>query len=146
MRVAPVGLFLHNDLRGIIQIARLSSVVTHSHYLAIQGAILQATAVALATKGTDDTGHFLRILTSPLGHFEELGHDIAVYKKALANVCAGIAKAVPPAKMADTLGNGVKAQEAVPMLLYCYLAHPTPAKMQSKRRFSSGATPTRLPP
>jgi poly(ADP-ribose) glycohydrolase ARH3 len=123
MRVAPVGLFLHNDLRGILRIARLSSVVTHSHYLAIQGAVLQATAVAVATRGGQETGHLLRILAATLTHFEELGQDTAVYKKALAEICDGIEKTVPPIKMADVLGNGIKAQEAVPMAIYCYLAN-----------------------
>jgi len=32
-------------------------------------------------------------------------------------------KSVPPAKMATLLGNGIKAQEAVPMAIYCYLAN-----------------------
>jgi ADP-ribosylglycohydrolase len=92
--------------------------------LAIQGAVLQATAVAIATKGNHDTAHFLRILTATLAHFEGLGQDTTVYKKALAEICDGISKSVPPIKMADILGNGIKPQEAVPMALYCYLANP----------------------
>ena len=124
MRVAPVGLFLHHDLPGIIKVARISSVVTHSHYLAIQGAVLQAAAVAVAIRGPVDPAQFLRILRLALGHFEELGQDISVYRKALARISEGISKRVPPAKMADILGNGIKAQEAVPMAIYCFLANP----------------------
>jgi poly(ADP-ribose) glycohydrolase ARH3 len=125
MRVAPVGLFLHNDMRGILQVARLSSVVTHSHYLAIQGAALQATAVAVALKGQTDVAHFLTMLKATLTRFEEAGQDTTVYKTALARICDGIMKVVPPAKMADVLGHGIKAQEAVPMAIYCYLANRT---------------------
>jgi len=124
MRVSPVGLFLHNDLRGIAQAARLSSVVTHSHYLAVQGAILQATAVAVAIKYPSDVTHFVRTLKSALSHFEDLGQDATIYRNALTKICEGILKKVPPAKMVDLLGNGIKAHEAVPMAIYCYLANP----------------------
>ena len=125
MRVAPVGLFLHGDMRGVLQIARISSVVTHSHYLAVQGAALQATAVAVAIRGSLDTAHFLSMLSGTLSHFTELGQDTTIYKTALARIGEGIVKAVPPAQMANILGNGIKAQEAVPMAIYCYLANPT---------------------
>ena len=124
MRVAPVGLFLHNDLPGILEVARTSSLVTHSHHLAVQGAVLQATAVAVATRGPFETDGFLRMLASALSRFEDLGQDTAVYKQALARIREGIAKAVPPGNMAASLGNGIKAQEAVPMAIYCYLANP----------------------
>jgi poly(ADP-ribose) glycohydrolase ARH3 len=123
MRVAPVGLFLHNDLNAILETARLSSIVTHSQYLAIQGAVLQATAIALATRGTSEVGHFIEMLGTMLSRFEQVGQDTSVYKKALARIREGIAKALPPRKMAVLLGNGIKAQEAVPMAIYCYLSH-----------------------
>jgi poly(ADP-ribose) glycohydrolase ARH3 len=66
MRVAPVGLFLHNDLPGILKLARTSSVVTHSHYLAVQGAAFQASAVAAGARGAFERGQFLRILGADL--------------------------------------------------------------------------------
>jgi poly(ADP-ribose) glycohydrolase ARH3 len=123
MRVAPVGLFLHNDLPGILQTARTSSLVTHSHHLAVQGAVLQATAVAVATRGPLETASFLRILTAVLSRFEDFGQDTTVYKQALAKIREGIVRAVPPNRMVTLLGNGIKAQEAVPMAIYCYLAN-----------------------
>lgn len=124
MRVAPVGLFLHNDLPGITKVARISSVVTHSHYLAVQGAVLQATAVALAARGPLDKDQFLRILNVALATFEETGQDTSTYKKTLALIGKGIEGGVSPDKMANVLGNGIKAQEAVPMAIYCFLANP----------------------
>ncbi len=123
MRVAPVGLFLHNDLPGIIRLAEVSSAVTHSHYLAIQGAALQATAVALATRGRSEPEQFLRILGVALARFAEFDHDISVYKKALSVISTGLAQTVPPSRIVDVLGNGIKAQEAVPMAIYCFLAN-----------------------
>jgi len=125
MRVAPVGLFLHNDLPGITETASISSVVTHSHSLAVQGAVLQATVVAVVTRGPFETAQLLRILTTALAHFEEIGQETAVYKTALARISEGIAKGLPPGEMARLLGNGIKAQEAVPMAIYCFLANGT---------------------
>ena len=123
MRVAPVGLFLHSDLSALIEAVRISSVVTHSHYLAVQGATLQAASVAIATRGNVDTGRFLGTLKIALSHFERCGQDTSVYHKALARIAEGIAKNMPAQKMADLLGNGIKAQEAVPMAIYCFLAN-----------------------
>jgi len=123
MRAAPIGLFLHNDLAGLMETVRITSVVTHLHHLAVQGATLQATAVATATRGELDPVRFLGTLKIALGQFEERGEDTSVYRKALAQIMAGIAKKVPPEKMVAILGNGIKAQEAVPMAIYCFLAN-----------------------
>jgi poly(ADP-ribose) glycohydrolase ARH3 len=124
MRVAPVGLIFHNDLSGVLTAARTSSTVTHSHYLAIQGAALQAAAVAGAVRGMSDPVQILRILKAALSHFENRGEDTSVYGKALALMAEGLSRKVPPAKIVKLLGNGIKAQEAVPMAIYCYLANP----------------------
>ena len=48
---------------SLMEAVRLSSVVTHSHYLAVQGVALQAAAVAIATRGSFDAAQFLRIVT-----------------------------------------------------------------------------------
>ncbi len=124
MRAGPVGLFLHNDLPGILDVAELSSSVTHSHYLAIQGATLQATAVAIATRGVVDPNQFLRLLSMILVQFADLDHDVSVYRTALGVIVQGIEKGVSPSRIVGILGNGIKAQEAVPMAIYCFLANP----------------------
>lgn len=123
MRVAPVGLFLHNDLPGIVRLAEVSSSVTHSHPLAIQGAALQAAAVAIAARGMSEPDQFVRILATVLTQFQALDHDITVYKKALSVISKGLAQTVPPSRIVSLLGNGIKAQEAVPMAIYCFLAN-----------------------
>jgi len=123
MRVAPIGLLFHNDFNRMIEVARISSAVTHSHWLAIQGATLQAAAVAQALKGEMDARSFIVALKPVLDHFAKLGQDISVYRKALAQILIGISKNVLPARMSRFLGNGIKAQEAVPMAIYCFLAN-----------------------
>jgi poly(ADP-ribose) glycohydrolase ARH3 len=123
MRVAPIGLFLHNDLAGLIEATRTSSVVTHSHHMAVQGATLQAAAVATATRGELEPARFLGTLNIALAHFEKIGQDTSVYRMALARVAEGISKNLPAQRMVAYLGNGIKAQEAVPMAIYCFLAN-----------------------
>jgi poly(ADP-ribose) glycohydrolase ARH3 len=51
MRVAPVGLFFHDDLDRVWEEAGRSAVVTHRHPLGIEGAQLLAVAVAMAARG-----------------------------------------------------------------------------------------------
>jgi poly(ADP-ribose) glycohydrolase ARH3 len=123
MRVGPIGLFLHNDLAAVIDVVRTSSIVTHSHYLAVQGAVLQATAVALAVSGNVVADQLIGTLKIALSHFEERGEDTSVYRQALTRMAEGISKNIPAQRMADVLGNGIKAQEAVPMAIYCFLAN-----------------------
>ncbi len=50
MRVAPVGLFFHDDLDLIWEKARQSALPTHTHPLGIEGAQLLAVGVALALR------------------------------------------------------------------------------------------------
>ncbi len=56
MRVAPVGLLFHHDLEAVAQQARLSALPTHVHPLGIEGAVLLATAVALAVRLPPSSG------------------------------------------------------------------------------------------
>ena len=48
MRVAPLGVFFADDLEKVVEQARLSAEVTHSHPEAIAGAIAIAVAAAIA--------------------------------------------------------------------------------------------------
>ncbi len=63
MRIAPVGVFYHDNPAMLREVAYKSSQITHAHQLGREGAALQAYAVALATnlelKGVFDHGDFL---------------------------------------------------------------------------------------
>ena len=48
MRVAPIGLFFWRDIPRMLEIARASSLITHGHDAAIEGAAAAALLVALA--------------------------------------------------------------------------------------------------
>ena len=63
MRVAPVGLFFAHDLDRVAAEARASARPTHRHPLGIEGAVLLAVAVALASRGPPfERGRFYRTL------------------------------------------------------------------------------------
>jgi len=49
MRIAPIGVFYHDNPDRLREIAYKSSQITHTHQLGKEGAALQAYAIALAT-------------------------------------------------------------------------------------------------
>jgi len=51
MRIAPIGLFYHDDVDTLWDIAYKASHITHSHVLGKEGAAIQAYSVALALRG-----------------------------------------------------------------------------------------------
>jgi poly(ADP-ribose) glycohydrolase ARH3 len=48
MRAAPIGLFFHDDPKGLLAAAELASSITHAHPLGIEGGVLIARATAQA--------------------------------------------------------------------------------------------------
>ncbi len=57
MRVAPAGLFCYDDLENLRSFVRDCSRITHAHRLGIEGAIVQASSVALATRRDPSSDH-----------------------------------------------------------------------------------------
>ncbi|RME62693.1 MAG: hypothetical protein D6778_10780, partial [Nitrospirae bacterium] len=51
MRVTPVGLFYHRDLKRLKDAVKIQAEVTHAHPLAIEGAKVVALSVAMALRG-----------------------------------------------------------------------------------------------
>lgn len=124
MRVAPVGLACHSDLKTLTTRAVASSRPTHSNPLGCQGAVLQATAVALAVRATSfSPDAFLPPFRIALRHFASLMQDTAPYDKALESICEGLEKGMDCLSISEKLGTGVAAYESVPMALYCFLRH-----------------------
>jgi poly(ADP-ribose) glycohydrolase ARH3 len=116
MRVAPVGLLYHDDPRMLRDIAFQTAGITHSNELALEGAALQACAVALAVH-TDPlnikTKEFvgaLRMFTKPGPYQEKL--------KTIARFLEGV---VGREQVVKELGNGVEALNSVPTAIYSFL-------------------------
>lgn len=127
MRVAPVGLVYCDDPSAAASVAIESSRPTHSHPLAYQGAVLQSIAVATATASTPapcDPAAFLRALRVGLSRFEDLMQDTSRFARALDAIEEGLARGTSCGEMANALGTGIAAHEAVPMAIYCFLRHP----------------------
>ncbi len=119
MRIAPVGVFYHDDLAALKEVAYKSSQITHSHELGKAGAALQACAVALAVNlesaATFDPQEFLAKLDRFVQH--------EVYKQKLEKV-GRLLGAMDRNKVVDELGNGIEAFDSVPTAIYSFLSHP----------------------
>lgn len=55
MRIVPIGAFYFDDFEELKKVAHQSSLITHSHILGIEGAVLQACSVALAVRLTPES-------------------------------------------------------------------------------------------
>ena len=118
MRVAPVGLLFHDDPRTLRDIAYHCASITHSNELALEGAILQACAVALAVlAGPEDINPTeylaaLRMITQSPRYQEKL-------KKIVQLLHDGCTKQ----EVIEQLGNGAAAIDSVPTAIYSFLAN-----------------------
>ncbi len=111
MRVAPVGLFFHEDLDRVWTEARLSALPTHTHPLGIEGAQVLATGVALcAASPAWKREPFFDTLLARC-QTDEFRQQIE--KAATAETAAEIA----------SLGNGIEAHRSVPAALACFALH-----------------------
>lgn len=144
MRVAPVGLAFHRNLKPLPAVAISSSRPTHSHYLAYQGAALMALAVATAVGSADlSPEEFLRPMRAELKRCSELLQDTTQFGKALDAIEAGLKRQASCREMSATLGTDVTAVESVPMALYCFLRHPEDyAQVIHEAIFAGGDTDT----
>lgn len=120
MRVAPIGLFAHNQLEDLRSLAERSSRVTHVHRLGVEGAILQASSVALATGKTPspelNAMDFLENVRDFVREDE--------YKKKLDIVEEFLNSDPSRSRVIRSLGNGIEAPNSVPTALYSFLSHP----------------------
>ncbi len=124
MRIAPVGLFFYDNLDGLRCAVEEACKPTHNHPLAVEGALLEAAAVAKAVAldpGTEvDRRDFVEYLSSIAS--EE------VYLRKLRKL-AGLLEAEPPRRrVVKELGNSVEAFNSVPTAIYCYLKEQDPIK------------------
>ncbi len=121
MRVAPVGLFFHDDPSRLRSVAREQALITHCHPLGVGGAILQAAAVAAAVR-LDPRERLKRRIF--IGSVREVMGDIPeFYFRALDEVEALLSfdPEPVPADVARVLGHEVTAPRSVPAALYAFL-------------------------
>ena len=120
MRVAPVGLFLWDRPVELREVAHLSSLITHSHALGMEGAAVQAKAVALAvaeSPGRDlDAESFATKLLDVASH-DEFGAKVGAFTTLLE-------RADDRPAVVRALGHGIEAFNSVPTAIFCFLSHP----------------------
>jgi len=117
MRVAPVGLFYYDEPERLYQVACESSRITHAHPLGMEGAALQARAVALAVNGGEKfyPGDFLQKLK------DFVRSD--VYKEKIDKINLLLSKKEDKARVVKELGNGIEAFNSVPTAIYSFLSN-----------------------
>lgn len=110
MRVAPIGLLYQDDPNELREAAYKSSKITHSHPLAMEGAALEAYAIALALKEEEE------FLDKLIGFTTN-----DVYQRKLECIRKLLPKKQNKREIVKELGNGVEAFNSVPTAIYSFL-------------------------
>ena len=119
MRVAPLGLFYHHD-EDLYEHAARSASVTHAHPVGMDGAALQARAVALAVALDPATPFSADDFIQKLVEFarsEEMRGKLELVRDL-------IHRDVGPAEAASRLGKSVAVHESLPFALYSFIRNP----------------------
>lgn len=120
MRIAPVGLLFWNDHARLKEVAHLSSLITHSYVLGMEGATLQAMAIALAI--AEDPGELLN-MESFISHLLDFATEDA-YRTKIASFDILLGHPDDRQRVVNQLGHGIEAFNSVPTAIFSFLAHP----------------------
>jgi poly(ADP-ribose) glycohydrolase ARH3 len=118
MRIVPVGLFFHNSA-NLYKHACDSAQVTHAHPVGMDGAAVQACAIAKALN-LDPRDEF------PLEPFIQGLIDFArtpEIRLKMTLVKQFIAQDIPVDEAAEQLGKTVAVHESMPFAVYSFLRH-----------------------
>jgi ADP-ribosylglycohydrolase len=117
MRVAPLGAYFADDLLRVVEQARVSALVTHTHPEGVAGTIAIAIAAAKAwqLRKVDSAERVVRLFEAVLEHTPE-----SKVRRGLL-IASQTPTTVPVEAVAKALGNGtlVTAQDTVPFAVWC---------------------------
>ncbi|MGQ9721641.1 MAG: ADP-ribosylglycohydrolase family protein [Candidatus Jordarchaeum sp.] len=119
MRIVPIGTFYFDDFEELKKVAHQSSLITHSHILGIEGAVLQACSVALAVRLTPESFDPQIFVNKLLQIVQE-----DVYRKKLDIIRKFLRGKPDEVRIIEELGNGIAAFDSVPTALFSFLSHP----------------------
>jgi len=119
MRIAPLGLFFH-DAPDLYHQARLSATVTHAHPVGVDGAAVQAQAVAQAVS-LNPSEPF--VADAFLGRLLETAETSEMTSK-LVRVQDAVRDDVPPRRAIRALGQGVAVHQSLPFAIYAFVRYP----------------------
>jgi ADP-ribosylglycohydrolase len=121
MRVAPLGAYFADNLSRVVEQARASSLVTHTHPEGVAGTIAIAIAAARAwqLREADSSARAARLFDAVLKHTPES----KVWRGLL--IASQTPATVPVDAVAKALGNGslVTAPDTVPFAVWCAANH-----------------------
>lgn len=117
MRVAPIGLRYANDRMRLLEVARASSLLTHGHDAAVEGAAAAALLVALALEGRDAAAMYEAIM-------DECAPRSRDFATCLSKVPALLDAPPEVALSSAGLGESWVAEEAVASALWCFWRTP----------------------
>jgi poly(ADP-ribose) glycohydrolase ARH3 len=118
MRIAPVGVFYHDNPEKLRKVAYLSSMITHAHPLGKEGGALQAYVIACAfnsPKGQIDSNQFLSNLNAFL--------RMDIYCDKINHIKNLLETKPTPNEVVNALGNGVTCPDSIPTAIYSFLSH-----------------------
>lgn len=119
MRIGPVGLLYHDDPLSIREIAYHTAGITHSNELALEGAAVQACAVALAVLADPQDIRSKEFLGT-LRIFTKSGP----YQEKIKLIIKLLDENPVMKDVVNVLGNGIEALQSVPTAIYSFLATP----------------------
>ena len=119
MRIAPVGVFYHDDPEILREVSYKSSQITHAHNLGKEGAALQAYAIGLATSLEPRLALNRDDFLAKLINYTQEG----VYQAKLSKIEGLLAKP-SKARVGIEMGNGIEAFNSVPTAIYSFLTQP----------------------
>lgn len=117
MRVAPIGLFFCRDIPRLLETARTSSMLTHRHDAAIEGAAAAALLVGMAISKTQPDEMYRALM-------QECAPRSQDFKACLEKVPELLWTEPAEALSNRGLGEGWVAEEAVASALYCFWRSP----------------------
>ncbi|XP_014215558.1 poly(ADP-ribose) glycohydrolase ARH3 isoform X2 [Copidosoma floridanum] len=139
MRVTPIALFCYNNYERTIDMARQQSLLTHTHKIGIDGAILQAMAIQQSLhshpKDEFDAREFVDDLIDKMNFVEADEEGLGLvepqpYKKRLTLVKKLLSEKngnkPTPDQVVHELGNDITGVGSVPTAIFCFLRAQSP--------------------
>jgi poly(ADP-ribose) glycohydrolase ARH3 len=119
MRITPLGLYYYNSDQ-LYEKAKASAQITHTHPIGIDGAAVQAKAIAITVGLNYQRPFSPRTFAESLAAFGRTTE----FKDKLAFIPELIASDISADEAAARLGRGVAAHESMPFALYSFLRYP----------------------
>lgn len=119
MRVAPIGLLFWNNHAKLKEVTYLASMITHSHILGMEGAALQAMAIALAIADNPDKPLNTQSFTARLLNFAT--ED--VYHTKIDKFGTLLEHPDDRQKVVNQLGHGIEAFNSIPTAIFAFLSN-----------------------